>query len=78
MFLVAESDVMSYADLQEQLSELIHGEEWPTIRIPKTVAKVGAWVQEKLAGEQEETFIKPWMIDLAYEHYPIAIDHARR
>ena len=28
--------------------------------------------------EQEETFIKPWMIDLADDHYPIAIDHARR
>ena len=78
VFLVAEPDVMSYADLQEQLGELIHGEEWPTIRIPKTVAKVGAWVQEKLAGEQGETFIKPWMIDLADDHYPIAIDHARR
>ena len=78
VFLVAEPDVMSYGDLQEQLGELIYGEEWPTIRIPKTVAKAGAWVQEKLAGEQEETFIKPWMIDLADDHYPIAIDHARR
>ncbi len=78
VFLVAEPDVMSYADLQDQLGELIHGEEWPTIRIPKTVAKAGAWVQEQLAGEKEEPFIKPWMIDLADDHYPIAIDHARR
>lgn len=78
VFLVAEPDVMSYAELQEQLGELIHGQEWPTIRIPKTVAKAGAWVQEKLAGEKEEAFIKPWMIDLADDHYPIAIDHARQ
>jgi nucleoside-diphosphate-sugar epimerase len=78
VFLVAEPDVMSYAELQEQLGELIHGQEWPTIRIPKTVAKAGAWVQEKLAGEKEEPFIKPWMIDLADDHYPIAIDHARQ
>lgn len=78
VFLVAEPDVMSYAELQDQLGEMIHGKEWPTIRIPKTVAKAGAWVQEKLAGDQEEAFIKPWMIDLADDHYPIAIDRARQ
>ena len=77
VFLIAEPDVMSYAELQDRLGELIHGKEWPTIRVPKPVAKAGAWVQEKLAGE-DEVFIKPWMIDLADDHYPIAIDHARR
>jgi nucleoside-diphosphate-sugar epimerase len=77
VFLIAEPDLMSYAELQEQLGELIHGEEWPTIRIPKTVAKAGAWVQGKLASEKDEAFIKPWMIDLADDHYPIAIDRAR-
>jgi nucleoside-diphosphate-sugar epimerase len=77
IFLIAEPDVMSYAELQEQLGELIHGKEWPTIRVPKTVAKAGAWVQDKLAGK-EDSFIKPWMIELADDHYPIAIDHARR
>jgi len=76
VFLIAEPEVMSYRDLQDRLGELIHGEEWPTIRIPKAVAKAGAWVQEKVAGE-EETFIKPWMIDLADDHYPIGIQHAR-
>lgn len=75
-FLIAEPDVMSYAELQETLGELLHGEEWPTIRIPKVVAKVGAWVQEKVEGE-EETFIKPWMVDLADAHYPVAIGRAR-
>jgi nucleoside-diphosphate-sugar epimerase len=76
IFLIAEPDVMSYAELQDKLGELIHGEEWTTIRIPKVVAKAGAWAQEKIAGE-EETFIKPWMVDLADAHYPVAIGHAR-
>jgi len=76
IFLIAEPDVMSYEELQEQLGELIHGEEWMTIRIPKVAAKVGAWAQEKIYGE-EETFIKPWMVDLADAHYPVAIGHAR-
>jgi hypothetical protein len=56
---------------------LLHGEEWPAIRIPKVVAKAGAWVQDKLAGDDEPTFIKPWMVDLADQHYPVAIDRAR-
>ena len=76
VLLIAEPDVMSYAELQEQIGELIHGHEWPTVRIPKVVAKVGAWAQEKLAGK-EETFIKPWMVDLADQHYPVAISRAR-
>jgi nucleoside-diphosphate-sugar epimerase len=76
VFLIAEPEVMSYAELQEQLGELIHGEQWPTIRIPKAVAKAGAWVQEKISGE-EATFIKPWMIDLADDHYPVEIARAR-
>lgn len=67
---------MSYAELQDKLGELIHGEEWTTLRIPKVVAKAGAWIREKVEGE-EETFIKPWMVDLADAHYPVAIGHAR-
>ena len=63
VFLVAEPDVMSHAELQDEIGELIHGKEWPTIRMPKTVAKAGAWVQD---------------IDLADDHYPMAIDQARR
>ncbi|HJS07876.1 MAG TPA: NAD(P)-dependent oxidoreductase, partial [Pirellulales bacterium] len=78
LMLIAEPDVMSYAELQDRLGELLHGKEWPTIRIPKVAAKAGAWVQEKMAGEGEETFIKPWMIDLADAHYPVQIERARQ
>src|SRR5690606_30830801 len=65
MFLVAEPDVMSYDELQDQIGELIHGSEWPTMRIPKVLAKAGAYVQEKFSSEDDAPFIKPWMIDLA-------------
>jgi hypothetical protein len=30
---------MSYAALLDRLGGLIHGKDWPTIRIPKAVAK---------------------------------------
>jgi nucleoside-diphosphate-sugar epimerase len=78
LFLVAEPDVMSYRELQEQIGEGLHGREWPTIRIPKVVAKAGAWMQEKTAAEDEPTFIKPWMVDLADMHYPVEVGLAER
>ena len=76
VFLIAEPDVMSYAELQDALGELIHGKEWPTIRIPKAIAKAGAWVQVKLKGGKE-AFIKPWMIDLADAQYAVDIKYAQ-
>jgi nucleoside-diphosphate-sugar epimerase len=76
-FLIAEPDIVTYGELQDRLGELVHGKEWPTIRIPKAAAKAGAWARERLAGEDEPTFIKPWMVDLADAQYPVAITHAR-
>jgi nucleoside-diphosphate-sugar epimerase len=78
LLLIAEPDVMSYAELQERIGELIHGQEWPTIRLPKIVAKAGAWVKDKMADEDDPEFIKPWMIDLADAHYPVEIERARQ
>lgn len=77
LFLIAEPDVMSYGELQDRIGELIHGTEWPTIRVPKVVAKAGAYIQEKLADDDEQPFIKPWMIELADDHYAANIAHAR-
>ncbi|MBW3597639.1 MAG: NAD(P)-dependent oxidoreductase, partial [Planctomycetes bacterium] len=77
-FLIGEEDVMSYEELQDSIGELIHGEEWPTIRIPKAAAKVGAWAKDKMAQDDEgKPFIKPWMIDLADQNYPISVSRAK-
>lgn len=78
IFLAAEPGAESYDELQDRFGALIHGKEWPTIGIPKVVAKAGAWVEEKLAPSEEgRPFLKPWMIDFADDHYPIDITHAR-
>ena len=77
VFLIAEPDVMTYEELQDRLGELIHGDEWPTIRIPKFVAKAGAYVMNKMASEDDPSFIQPWMIDLADDHYAPDITKAR-
>ena len=50
--------------------------DWETAQIPKAVAKGGAWVQDRIPGI-EDPFIKPWMIDLADDHYALDIPRAR-
>ncbi|MEX0885700.1 MAG: NAD(P)-dependent oxidoreductase [Phycisphaeraceae bacterium] len=74
--LIGEPDVMSYEQIQQVLGKLIHGERWATHRIPKTLAKTGAWVQNRLPGAGG-AFIKPWMIDFADAHYELDISRAR-
>jgi hypothetical protein len=66
---------MSYQELQSEIGQLLYGEEWKTVWIPKLMAKAGAWAKGLVAGE-EKTFIKPWMVDLADDHYPVSIQHA--
>jgi nucleoside-diphosphate-sugar epimerase len=74
-FLIGEPQTVSYDELQRTLGGLIHGEEWVTTQIPKAIAKAGAWVEEHVPGE--EPFIKPWMIDLADDHFELDISRAR-
>lgn len=77
LFLIGEPEVLSYGELQDRIGDLVHGREWPTLRIPAPAAKAGAWLKEK-APIDGDTFIKPWMVDLADAHYPVSIDHAKR
>jgi nucleoside-diphosphate-sugar epimerase len=73
--LIGEPETPSYDELQRLISRTLHGEEWETRQIPKAMAKAGAWLQDQVAGE--EPFIKPWMIDLADDHYALDIARAR-
>jgi nucleoside-diphosphate-sugar epimerase len=73
--LIGEDEVASYQRLQEEIGCLVHGREWSTWEIPKTLAKAGAWVQDKMPGEQ---FIKLWMIELADAHYELDISRAHQ
>lgn len=83
--LVGEDRSDTYEALQNRLGELIHGKEkWATVSVPKPVAKTGAWVQEKAEplvpddfDKGEKPFIRPFMIDLANDHYELDISRAR-
>jgi nucleoside-diphosphate-sugar epimerase len=75
--LIGEPETPAYGQLQNELGRLLHGEpDWKTRQIPKLAARTGAWIQDKIPGI-EEPFIKPWMIDLADDHYELDIARAR-
>tara|TARA_B100000678_G_scaffold291050_1_gene305990 strand:- start:9971 stop:12472 length:2502 start_codon:yes stop_codon:yes gene_type:complete len=83
--LVGEPDAMSYGELQDKIAEQIHGtKDWMTVTLPKPLAKIGAWVEEKAEpvipdafDQGEEPFIKPFMIEMADDHYELDISRAR-
>ena len=70
---IGESETLSYEELQNQIGNLIHGEEWKTYAVPEPLAKAGAWTMN-LFGD---SFIKPWMIDRTNDHYELDITRAK-
>ena len=79
--LAGEPQTLSYDEVQRTLAWLIHGEaEWETTQVPKAVARAGAWVQGKASDFPgvEEPFIKPWMIEMADDHYELDITRAKQ
>lgn len=85
VILIGESHAPSYEALQNRLGELIHGRKaWDTMSIPAPAAKAGSWVLEKaepLVPDQfdhgEKPFIRPFMVDMASDHYELDIRKAR-
>jgi nucleoside-diphosphate-sugar epimerase/uncharacterized membrane protein len=73
--LIGEPDTLSYDELQRTISRRLHDKEWNTYSIPKPLAKLGAWIQNMVPGA--EPFIKPWMVDIADDHYALDISRAR-
>jgi nucleoside-diphosphate-sugar epimerase len=73
--LIGEPETLSYDELQHTFLRLIHDESWETHNVPGPIAKAGAWVQDHMPGQ--DSFIKPWMIDRASDHYALDITRAR-
>jgi nucleoside-diphosphate-sugar epimerase len=79
VFLIAEPDVMTYAELQEQIGELLHGEEWTTIHVPKIVAKAGAWARENILGHDGKiSSATPWAEERMGVQYPFEVERTRK
>src|SRR5688572_17802199 len=83
--LIGEELCLSYDSLQNRIGELLHGEqEWKTINLPEPIAKAGAWLEEKTEplvpddfDKGEKPFIRPFMIDMASDHYELDIRRAK-
>jgi nucleoside-diphosphate-sugar epimerase len=84
--LIGEPDPMSYDALQDEIGYLIHGvEDWPTLRLPRSLAAVGAWALGKLEPVipdaidlGEEPPIRPYMALMGNDHYALDIRRARQ
>lgn len=70
---LGDPETLGYQDLQNIISNAINGKDWKTYKIPKALAKGGAWVQNIFG----DPFIKPWMVDLADDHAEIDITRAK-
>ncbi|TWT99448.1 short chain dehydrogenase [Botrimarina colliarenosi] len=73
--LIGEPDPPSYQSMQKSIGEELHGHEWTTYYVPPGVAKVGATIADFVQGG--DAFIKPFMVDMADDHYALDISRAR-
>ncbi|MBA3525848.1 MAG: NAD-dependent epimerase/dehydratase family protein [Sphingomonas sp.] len=73
---IGEPDALGYAEIQDIVHCEVHGKEWTTVRIPKAVAKIGAWLQKEVLGQ--DRFVQQWMIDEASSHYIVDSGRARQ
>ncbi len=83
--LLGEPASLSYEALQNQMGMLIHGELWDTDTLPKPLAKLSARLRQKLEpvvpdaiDQGELPFVKPFMVELAADHYELDIARARQ
>ena len=71
---IGDDETLTYQELQDIINTEIHGTKIPIIAIPKWFAKIGAFMQN-LFGK---AFIKPWMIDLADDHFEMDSSKAKK
>lgn len=85
VILAGEPDTMSFDALQNRIGALIHGAQtWATLKVPAPVAKLGAALETQTEpvvpdalDEGEKPFIRPFMVDMASDHYALNISKAR-
>ena len=74
---LAEPQTFSYDEIQHRLARLIHGEKLYTHQVPRFAAKAAAWIKNAWPFGPE-AFVKPWMIDMADDHYAVDVGRAVR
>lgn len=85
-FLIGEVDAMGYDAVQDRLGQLMHAEhDWPTRRVPKPFAAAGVWMQGALEPVIPDVidggrapFVRPFMVQMADDHYALDVLAAER
>lgn len=75
--IIGEDRTMSYGDMQRAITRLLTGKDGSIYFIPKWFAKLGAWMQNHTPF-MEKSFIEPWMVDFADNHYQLDISRAKK
>jgi nucleoside-diphosphate-sugar epimerase len=69
-YLIGEEHPVTYAQIQTEASRAFFEKPLKVLRVPKVLARQGARVLDGLARlEGASSFIKPWMVDFAGEHF---------
>ncbi len=71
---IGDDETLTYQELQDIVNAEINGKKSNIIHIPNWFAKAGAFMQN-LFGK---AFIKPWMIDLADDHFEMDSSKAKK
>lgn len=72
--LLAEPETLSFRELQDAIGCLIHGEHWETVHMPPALARAGAVLEAEVFDV--DPFVRPWMVDIASDHYEVDISRA--
>jgi len=73
--LLGEPEAPTYEMLQKRIGELVHGEAWPVLSLPKPLVEAGAWVQDEVLAH--DPFVRPWMVEIADDHYELDTSRAQ-
>ena len=81
--LIGEPEALSYEALQNLIADHLHAEPGTTLTVPAPLAKAGAWLEERMEpivpdaiDQGEKPFIRPFMVDLASDHYELDVSRA--
>ncbi|MEQ9637822.1 MAG: NAD-dependent epimerase/dehydratase family protein [Devosia marina] len=74
--LLGEADPIAFGNLQRLIGRELHGEDWITWNVPPKLAKIGAWAENRMFGE--DAFIRAWMVDISSDHYELDLSRARK
>lgn len=77
VLLIGEPKTLSYDEMQRQICQLLGYKEFTTIRVPKSIAKIGSWALCHIPFKKKP-FVRPWMIDLADDHYELDVRCAKK